>query len=277
MSLASSAPEKIALTAGQCPAYRSSGSRSPAAGSAPPSSTSAFSRGWRRRDVLRKVEVISTVSGGSILGALYYLRAQGPARERARRRDHRRALRPGRPARRADAVRAASRDRCARSPTPTSRKNLRMRRADYSRSDRIGELYDEIFYRPAWGESQFGGAPAPRPDSRPIQMRELLDPAAGRAGRLQAAARQRARRNAPVPVLLLNATSLNTGPQLALPGRPRWARTPRGRESWVQIDKNMRLLTAPLRADRRSTAELPARSRRRGVGVRARRSSTRSR
>ena len=29
-------------------------------------------------------------------------------------------------------------------------KNVQMVRPEYSRSNRIGELYDEVFYRPAW-------------------------------------------------------------------------------------------------------------------------------
>ena len=48
-----------------------------------------------------------------------------------------------------------------------------MRRSDYSRSDRIGELYDEIFYRPVWNESLFGGKPRRRGET-PIELRELL-------------------------------------------------------------------------------------------------------
>src|SRR5688572_13289787 len=110
--------------------------------------------------VLRKVEVISTVSGGSILGALYYLALKDMLEHvpdakitdahyvQVVRRVERMLF-----AGVARQVRALAYGNLA--------KNLRMRRADYSRSDRLGELYDELFYAPAWAQSEWG-SPATR-------------------------------------------------------------------------------------------------------------------
>jgi hypothetical protein len=121
-------------------------------------------------------------------------------------------------------------------------KNLRMRRADYSRSDRLGELYDELFYRPMWGASLFGGAPAARSGDGPIELRELLIHPPGETDAFRPL-RHNDRRRAPVPVLLLNATSLNTGHNWRFQA-VEMGEDPRSGEDWVQIDKNMRLLSA---------------------------------
>lgn len=142
--------------------------------------------------LLRRVEVISTVSGGSIVGALYYLHVK-------------RLLESKPDAEIADAdyveiVRSiideffAGTERNLRARTFADLlHNRRMRHRDYSRSDRIGELYDEFFY------SGFRD----RPDD-PIEMRELRigdhDPIADNPGR-----------RAKIPILLLNATVLNDG------------------------------------------------------------------
>ena len=142
--------------------------------------------------LLRRVEVISTVSGGSIVGALYYL--------------HVKRLLESKPdaeiadADYADIVRAivddffAGTQRNLRARTFADlRKNVQMNRRTYSRSDRIGELYEESFY------SDFRERPG-----EPLEMRELkigdLDPEADNP-----------RRAAKVPILLLNATVLNDG------------------------------------------------------------------
>src|SRR5262249_38043352 len=96
---------------------------------------------------LRRVEVLSTVSGGSIVGALYYLVVKD--------------LLEGVPdadvtdehyvqvVKRVEAVLFDGVARHVRANAYANLgKNFRMRRADYSRSDRIGELYDELFYSP---------------------------------------------------------------------------------------------------------------------------------
>ena len=93
------------------------------------------------RGLLRKVEVISTVSGGSIVGAQLYLHLKDlhenvPAEEITDAHfvklvEHLETSRSS----------PASSVTSAGSPTADLPKNWRMRRADYSRSDRLGELY----------------------------------------------------------------------------------------------------------------------------------------
>ena len=149
--------------------------------------------------ILRRVEVISTVSGGSIVGALYYV--------------HVRALLQKTPdANVTDDDYADIVDRIAKTfrlGVETNlrgrtfrdlRQNFRMAKTNYSRSDRLGELYDETFYRPAWDG----------PRDAMIEMRELLIAPAGERPDFNPV-EGNARRNAPVPILLINATSLNTG------------------------------------------------------------------
>jgi predicted acylesterase/phospholipase RssA len=144
--------------------------------------------------LLRRVEVLSTVSGGSIIGALYYLHVKAllEAKEDAEITD-------------GDYVTIVSRmereflgatENDLRMRTFSSiRANLHMRRPDYSRSDRLAELYDEHIYRPLWPEN-----------TSMIRMRDLcigagvLDPA-----------RDNPSRTAKIPVLLINATVLNDG------------------------------------------------------------------
>jgi NTE family protein len=121
-------------------------------------------------------------------------------------------------------------------------KNFRMSRADYSRSDRIGELYDEIFYRPVCGESIFASEAKPRWCVGAIQMRELIIVPPGETAEFSPRRRNHAR-TAKVPILLLNATSLNTGHNWRFQA-VEMGEDPRSRDNWVQIDKNMRLLSA---------------------------------
>src|ERR1700704_2282781 len=110
-------------------------------------------------DILPKVEVISTVSGGSIVGALYYLRLKALLESKPDgtivRKDYldlvadveRRLL---------NGVQENVRARVF----TNAFKNLRMLRPSYSRSDRIGDLYDRYFYKAAWekplGKRSFG-------------------------------------------------------------------------------------------------------------------------
>ena len=178
--------------------------------------------------LLRQVEVISTVSGGSIVGALYYLHVK-------------RLLESKPDAEIADAdyveiVRAivdaffAGTERNLRARTFADlRHNVKLNRRTYSRSDRIGELYEEHFYR------GFRDRPG-----EPIEMRELkigdFDPEADNP-----------RRSAKVPILLLNATVLNDGHawrfEAARMGEP--ARGPGA----AAVDPNMVLRRAPSYAD----------------------------
>ena len=151
--------------------------------------------------LLRRVEVISTVSGGSIVGALYYLHVKNLLESKA-------------DAEIADAdyvevVRAVEREyrEAAASNVRGSGwanplKNFQMALPAYTRTDRVGELYEQRFYAKAWGDR-------PKANGR-IRMRDLLIEPKGHAGRFDPDV-ENASRNAPVPILLLEATTLNTG------------------------------------------------------------------
>ena len=151
--------------------------------------------------LLRRIEVISTVSGGSIVGALYYLHVKNLLEAKA-------------DAEVADAdyvevVRAVEREYREAAATnvrgsgwANPLKNFQMALPAYTRTDRVGELYEQRFYAKAWGDR-------PKADGR-IRMRDLLIEPKGHEGRFDPDV-ENASRNAPVPILLLEATTLNTG------------------------------------------------------------------
>lgn len=151
-------------------------------------------------DVLRSVEVLSCVSGGSIIGAHYYLEVRKllqtkPDREITRQ-DY------------IDAVKRIERDFLA-----GVQRNIRTRVAssvvanwkmifsrNYSRTERTGELYEkEIFSRVQDQEV---------PSERYLNQL-FIQPAGEPAGFAPKA--NNWRRSAKVPILVLNATTLNTG------------------------------------------------------------------
>ena len=179
--------------------------------------------------LLKRIEVISAVSGGSIIGALYYLHVkrlleQTPDSEITDKdyvelvqRIEREFL---------AAVQQNIRMRTFRNPL----KNLRMTFANYSRSDRIGELYDQLLYRPVLG---------PRQTDTPIEMRELLIRPKGDREDFYPRDHNR-NRNAKVPILMLNATTLNTGHNWRFEAS-RMGEPPRGSQVAQDVDKNMRL------------------------------------
>ena len=151
--------------------------------------------------LLRPIQVISTVSGGSIVGALYYLHVKNLLESKADAEitdaDY------------ADAVRAVEREyreaaasnvRGAAWANPL--KNFQMALPTYTRTDYIGELYERRFYSKAWGDR-------PKHKGR-IRMRDLLIAPKGHEGPFDPDVANPSR-NAPVPILLLEATTVNTG------------------------------------------------------------------
>ncbi len=145
--------------------------------------------------LLRHVEVISAVSGGSIIAALYYL--------------HLKKLLESKPDAEildedyialvqtlsADFLRATEKNLRMRT-FADFRANWKMRRPDYSRSDRIADLYDELLYRPVTGIPlmklrELKIRPPGFPHFHPYYHNWF--------------------RQAKVPILILNATTLNTG------------------------------------------------------------------
>lgn len=178
--------------------------------------------------LLRHVEVISTVSGGSIIGALYYIHIKKLLEEKAdneiKDQDYIKVIKKIEQEF-LQAVQRNIRMRTFSNPF----KNIRMSKANYSRSDRIGELYDRYFYRKVLDANR----------KTPIEMRELkIRP----EGKDFYPPKDNARRKAKVPILLINATTLNTGHNWRFEalhmGEP-----PRTDSVTREIDKNLRLRT----------------------------------
>jgi len=151
-------------------------------------------------DVLRSVEVLSTVSGGSIVGAHYYLELKALLESKADaeiRRDDYIAL--------VDRVRerflAGVQKNVRVSVLDNLVDNLRMIFTKaYSRSHRLGDLYESLLY------AEIGTQPR---RETPRSMSELVINPVGEKGFHPKFSNWR--RSARVPVLLLNATSLNSG------------------------------------------------------------------
>jgi predicted acylesterase/phospholipase RssA len=153
-------------------------------------------------DVLRSVDVLSTVSGGSIVGTHYYLEVQ--------------RLLEGREDRhicREDYIRIVR--RVQRKFFHGVRKNLRMRALSnlgcnlrmlmtdsYSRSHRLGELYERELFAHVKDDKQDGDRNMPQ---------LIIAPAAATGTNGFKPKFSNWRRRAKVPVLLLNAASLNSG------------------------------------------------------------------
>lgn len=153
-------------------------------------------------DLLRRVEVISTVSGGSIVGALYYLHVKklleskpdtGPGCITSQ--DYLTVVRNVE-AEFLAAVQTNLRLRAFANPWC----NMKMVLPWYSRSDRLAELYDRIIYRPAWGSGI----------AAPIEMRRLRIRPMGSSPDFHPV-KDNDSRMSKVPILVINATSLNTG------------------------------------------------------------------
>jgi predicted acylesterase/phospholipase RssA len=151
--------------------------------------------------LLRPIQVISTVSGGSIVGALYYLHVKNLLESKADAEitdaDYAELVRQ---VEREYREAAASNVRGSGWANPL--KNFQMALPTYSRTDRVAELYERRFYAKAWGDR-------PKRGGR-IAMRDLLIAPKGFEGRFDPDV-ENPRRNAPVPILLLEATTLNTG------------------------------------------------------------------
>lgn len=181
--------------------------------------------------LLRRVEVISTVSGGSIVGALYYLYVrellQRKSDEDIADGDYQDAVE-----RLLEHFLRVVQTNLRMRTFESIRRNWKMIHPGYSRADSIGELFDRHFYRPA-----FGGDP-----DKMVQMREIkVTPLKG--GRAQQDFKPRtgnAERLARVPIILINATDLNSGHnwrfEASRMGEP-------GREAGadLEVDANLRL------------------------------------
>lgn len=149
--------------------------------------------------LLRHVEVISCVSGGSIIGALYYMHIKKllesvPDAEITNQHyvEIVKAIE-------VDFLKATEKN--IRMSTFTNFKiNFKMVLSEYSRSDRIAELYDQWLYQGVLDRS-----------ISPVEMQELMIyPKDEKAADFHPLLHNE-NRAAKVPVLVLNATSLNSG------------------------------------------------------------------
>lgn len=185
------------------------------------------------KGLLGHVEVISTVSGGSIIGALYYLHLRNKLQTK-----------PDTQITDKDYIEIVEKiekdflhsvQRNLRMMTYVdAKKNWQMRQPNYSQSDRLGELYDEYFYRSVVDAGS----------DEMIQMKDIkILPMQedGRQAQIFDPREQNTDRRVKVPVLLINATVLNNGHVW------RFEAATMG-EHWVQnddVDKNFRLLRPP--------------------------------
>jgi|GEM_PF-1690402 len=148
-------------------------------------------------DLLRKIDVISSVSGGAIIAAYYYLKVK-QLLERV-------PAEGGRPPGRDDYIRlveeietdflaAVQKNMVIRTLIDPG-KNARMRGSDYSNTERLAELLERHFYRPIFKTQDDNG------DNTPISLRKInIRP---HSGNTSAGTRN--------PLLIINATCLNTG------------------------------------------------------------------
>ncbi len=151
--------------------------------------------------MLRHVESISTVSGGSIVGAAYYLLLKNLLESKTdgdiSNQDYVDLVQ------RLEvhflgAVQQNLRMRTFANPL----KNLKMSKANYSRSDTIGEIYEKYIYDPLLDVGD-----------RRLTMGDLLITPKGIEGKFHPkdATVGNPARQCKVPILILNATSLNSG------------------------------------------------------------------
>lgn len=151
------------------------------------------------KNKLKDIEVISCVSGGSIIGAFYYLKIkqlfEAKEDETIVQEDYIRIVKEIE----TEFLEAVQKNIRMRLLTSFS-KNLMMWRGDsYSRSNRLGELYEEYFYN----------ALLPKKDGSPIFMNDLFILPFGTDNfKLND---DNWKRSNKVPQLILNSTAVNTG------------------------------------------------------------------
>ncbi|QTA80687.1 Patatin-like phospholipase [Desulfonema limicola] len=152
-------------------------------------------------DLLRHIEVISTVSGGSIVGAHYYLELkhllESKADDEITREDYINIIKNIQE----DFLKGVQENirNCAISDIGV---NLKMIFSEkYSRSHRLGELYESMIY----AKVKDGHKPG-----QPRYMKDLLIHPKDESRNFNPE-QSNWRRKAKVPVILINATSLNTG------------------------------------------------------------------
>ncbi|MGH7786917.1 MAG: patatin-like phospholipase family protein, partial [Candidatus Binatia bacterium] len=201
-------------------------------------------------DLLRHVQVISTVSGGSIIGALYYLHLRRLLQRKPdgeiRNQDYRAIV---------ERIQAefplALRQNLRMRTFADFPNNARMYRRDYSRSDRMAELYEEVFYRPLVEDAEVfeGRVALPRLTVQPPDEAAGFHPFAAVAPGVTGNDRRRHK----VPALVINAMTLNTGHNFQFTAS--WLGEPPNRPDQGDLDRNTRLRRAHFATDRLGAAK----------------------
>jgi len=185
-------------------------------------------------DFLRKVRVISTVSGGSIVGALYYLllREQLQTNTDAQMTPdvYLNVVRTLDDAYR-KAIATSFRGRALARPGI-----VRMVKPSFSRTNLIAEVFEERLYRAIVGSD------------KPVQMPELLIKPLGNDGKpikdFKPLSPVNDARDAPVPILVLNSTTLNTAHSFRFEAE--YVGEPEAQAGGrLDVDKNTRLIRVP--------------------------------
>jgi len=172
--------------------------------------------------ILKSVSVISTVSGGSIIGALYYLHLKNLLESKTDQditdQDYIEIIKTIE----ADFLEATEKN-IRMNVLSDVRKNFHMRKADYSRSTRISELYNDYLYQKV--ADNLGN---------PVELKNLkIQPLEGPESFHPD--EHNGKRTAKVPILVINSTTLN--------GARNWQFTAKtmgehpSRDSSIDIDK----------------------------------------
>ena len=154
-----------------------------------------------RRGLLRSIEVISTVSGGSILGAYYLIGVKRLLEGNEDRNLQDGDLQELMETIEEDFFAVVQRNMRLRTLTNLGA-NFKMAKRNYSRSDRFADLLDKEFYLPLWRQAEPSRTAA-------ITMRDLVIAPKGHPGDFDR--RHNRNRKVKVPELIINATTLNTG------------------------------------------------------------------
>jgi NTE family protein len=209
-------------------------------------------------DLLREVEVISTVSGGSIIGALYYLHVRNlleATSDTAITRQHYVDL----VARLADEFQAGVRRNLRMRAFAEPRKVLRsLYDPAYSRSDRMAELYEEFFYAGVAGVTLPKRVELPSLRIKPPDAKPGFNPLARADMRAPHSADNPTAnddRGAKVPILVINATTLNTGHLFQFTAT--WLGEPDPPPALGDYDRNLRLNASYYRDLGRKYQHLP--------------------
>jgi NTE family protein len=179
-------------------------------------------------DLLRHVEAVSTVSGGSVIGAAYYLKLrtllQGKRDDEIEPGDYVRIVREL-----IELFHAGVQRNPRGRAFADAGKVWKMRRARYSRSDRMAELYDSCFFNECAGQKRINLL---QTRIQPPDEASGFDPLAVHPH----GGTYNTHREHKVPVLMINSTTLNTGHNFRFTGT--WMGERSSTQDRIQIDGN---------------------------------------